>query len=58
MERWLGKELPDHGVNLRYLGEDIVTLKGEVVWVVKVLGIGGHLSDSLWVTSLDQGFGV
>lgn len=22
MERWLGKELPDHGVNLRYLGED------------------------------------
>lgn len=44
------------GVKLRYLGEDMVTLKEEVVWVLKVLGIAGHLSDSLVVTSLDQGF--
>lgn len=46
-----------HGVKLRDLREDMVTLKEEVVWVLKVLGIGGHLSDSLVIASLDQGFG-
>lgn len=51
VERRLGRELPGHRVELSR--EDMVTLKGEVFCVVKVLGTGGHLSDLLVVTSLD-----
>lgn len=35
-----------------------MTLKGEVLYVVQVLGVGGHSSDLLVVSSLDQRFGV
>lgn len=35
-----------------------MTLKGEVLCVVQVLGVVGHSNDLLVVSSLDQKFGV
>lgn len=38
-------EVSGLGVKSRHPGKD-GDLKGEVVWVVKVLGFGSHVSDS------------
>lgn len=46
-------EFPGHRVKSS-LEEDVVTLKEEVVWESQILGIGGHLNDSLGVAGLDQ----
>lgn len=57
VERWLGRELPRHRVKSKCPGEDTVT-QGRGGLGSQVLGTGGHLSDSLVVTGLDQGFEV